>query len=436
MGLLSSRTFRQIALGAAGRYEEKRQTMRDRIDEYRERALTQKEKIQEKYNEFYDEEKQNVNNFKFVATKVGQSYLPQLNSFATAGGDLVSLNNMGIDDIRRTLDNYKPIEDSYVGGSKERLKLKSNELNQNLQDQVGLFKGTSTLFTRDLEERGMKDIQATVGTIDTGKPIDTRVSVGEGMRSGTFVGQSKISANIDYFYNTLQTPKVDDVDRPVLDADGSQVYTVAAGQQDTINMINQQAQTLIENGFEGSLDQARGNVIEKMNNQDYNLSLLTTATENSPISVAMQNAYQQAKQAGNTKDMQDAIDELRDRNLVAIADRLQQDLDDFTTETTDEPEVQTETTTTTTQPTDDIPGLKVEGAGSRAKTVPEDYLTDADKDANSKKQVSEELIKQVMDKNNVDRNRAIEIMQMYGYTQFPDKPKKETQAPPFLKGRT
>ena len=47
MGLLSSRTFRQIALGAAGRYEEKRQTMRDRIDEYRERALTQKEKIQE-----------------------------------------------------------------------------------------------------------------------------------------------------------------------------------------------------------------------------------------------------------------------------------------------------------------------------------------------------------------------------------------------------
>ena len=292
------------------------------------------------------------------------------------------------------------------------------------------------MFTRDLEERGMKDIQATVGTIDTGKPIDTRVSVGEGMRSGTFVGQSKISANIDYFYNTLQTPKVDDVDRPVLDADGSQVYTVAAGQQDTINMINQQAQTLIENGFEGSLDQARGNVIEKMNNQDYNLSLLTTATENSPISVAMQNAYQQAKQAGNTKDMQDAIDELRDRNLVAIADRLQQDLDDFTTETTDEPEVQTETTTTTTQPTDDIPGLKVEGAGSRAKTVPEDYLTDADKDANSKKQVSEELIKQVMDKNNVDRNRAIEIMQMYGYTQFPDKPKKETQAPPFLKGRT
>ena len=62
MGLLSSRTFRQVAIGAAGRYQEKRQTMRDRIDTYRERALAQKEKIQTKYNDYYDEEKDNINN--------------------------------------------------------------------------------------------------------------------------------------------------------------------------------------------------------------------------------------------------------------------------------------------------------------------------------------------------------------------------------------
>ena len=433
MGLLSSRTFRQVAIGAAGRYQEKRQTMRDRIDTYRERALAQKEKIQTKYNDYYDEEKDNINNFKFVATKVGQSYLPQLNSFATSGGDLVALNSMGIDDVRKTLDNYKPIEDSYVGGSSERLKLKSNELNQNLQDQVGLFKGTSTLFTKDIEEQGMKDIQSTVGTIDTGKPLDTRVSVGEGVKSNNFVGQSKLSANIDYFYNTLQTPKVDGVDRPILDEDGNQVYTVAAGQQDTINMINQQAQTLIENGFEGSLDQARGNVIEKMNNQDYNLSVLTTATEDSPISVAMQNAYQQAKQAKNTKDMQDAIDELKDRNLVAIADRLQQDLDTFTTETTDAPEVETETTTTTEQPTGDIPGTKTERKGKSVSITTEDYISPEQKDANSKIEVTDNFIKQVMEKNNVNRNKAIDILKMYGYTQFPQV--KKPTGPTFLKGK-
>ena len=433
MGLLSSRTFRQVAIGAAGRYQEKRQTMRDRIDTYRERALAQKEKIQTKYNDYYDEEKDNINNFKFVATKVGQSYLPQLNSFATSGGDLVALNSMGIDDVRKTLDNYKPIEDSYVGGSSERLKLKSNELNQNLQDQVGLFKGTSTLFTKDIEKQGMKDIQSTVGTIDTGKPLDTRVSVGEGVKSNNFVGQSKLSANIDYFYNTLQTPKVDGVDRPILDEDGNQVYTVAAGQQDTINMINQQAQTLIENGFEGSLDQARGNVIEKMNNQDYNLSVLTTATEDSPISVAMQNAYQQAKQAKNTKDMQDAIDELKDRNLVAIADRLQQDLDTFTTETTDAPEVETETTTTTEQPTGDIPGTKTERKGKSVSITTEDYISPEQKDANSKIEVTDNFIKQVMEKNNVNRNKAIDILKMYGYTQFPQV--KKPTGPTFLKGK-
>ena len=433
MGLLSSRTFRQVAIGAAGRYQEKRQTMRDRIDTYRERALAQKEKIQTKYNDYYDEEKDNINNFKFVATKVGQSYLPQLNSFATSGGDLVALNSMGIDDVRKTLDNYKPIEDSYVGGSSERLKLKSNELNQNLQDQVGLFKGTSTLFTKYIEKHRMNDIQSTVGTIDKGKPLDTRVSVGEGVKSNNFVGQSKLSANIDYFYNTLQTPKVDGVDRPILDEDGNQVYTVAAGQQDTINMINQQAQTLIENGFEGSLDQARGNVIEKMNNQDYNLSVLTTATEDSPISVAMQNAYQQAKQAKNTKDMQDAIDELKDRNLVAIADRLQQDLDTFTTETTDAPEVETETTTTTEQPTGDIPGTKTERKGKSVSITTEDYISPEQKDANSKIEVTDNFIKQVMEKNNVNRNKAIDILKMYGYTQFPQV--KKPTGPTFLKGK-
>ncbi len=433
MGLLSSRTFRQIALGAAGRYEEKRQTMRDRIDEYRERALTQKDKIQEKYNEFYDEEKQNVNNFKFVATKVGQSYLPQLNSFATAGGDLVSLNNMGIDDIRRTLDNYKPIEDSYVGGSKERLKLKSNELNQNLQDQVGLFKGTSTLFTRDLEERGVKDIQATVGTIDTGKPIDTRVSVGEGMRSGTFVGQSKISANIDYFYNTLQTPKVDAADRPILDEFGKQKYDVAPGQQDTIDKITEQAEILIYHGFDGSLDQAIGNVIEGENNQDYNLPLLTTAVEGSPADIELTNLFNEAKIQNKTLSMQTAIDELRDRGLVAKADKLQQELDDIVTKKTDEPEVETQTTTTTAQPTEDVPGTKVERQGKSAKIVTEDYISPEQKDANSQVDVTEEFIKQVMEKNDVNRDKAIDILKMYGYTKFPQVAK--TKSPPFLKGK-
>ena len=106
MGLLSSRTFRQIALGAAGRYEEKRQTMRDRIDEYRERALTQKEKIQEKYNEFYDEEKQNVNNFK-------GTYKGEKSSLAK----LIELTSKieNIERIRYTTSHPHEFKDDLVG---------------------------------------------------------------------------------------------------------------------------------------------------------------------------------------------------------------------------------------------------------------------------------------------------------------------------------
>ena len=44
MGLLSSRTFRQIATGALEGIEDKRQEMRDRIDTYRERAVNKKMK--------------------------------------------------------------------------------------------------------------------------------------------------------------------------------------------------------------------------------------------------------------------------------------------------------------------------------------------------------------------------------------------------------
>ena len=49
----------------------------------------------------------------------------------------------------------------------------------------------------------------------------------------------------------------------MLDDKGEQVYKIAKGQDSTVAMIDEQAQTLLDNGFKGSLDQAIGNVIEK-----------------------------------------------------------------------------------------------------------------------------------------------------------------------------
>jgi len=181
MGLLSSRTFRQIATGALSGIEEKRKDMRDRIDTYRERAVNKKNEIQKKYNEYYNEEKANIQAFKDVSTQIGENYTGQLNSFVMGGGDINALAQLDSNSIIDKLSTQKVDEGQglYLDKVAEDIKLKREELNQNLQDQVGLFKGTSSLFTKDIEERGIKDIQTTVGEIDAGKPIDTKFSAGK-----------------------------------------------------------------------------------------------------------------------------------------------------------------------------------------------------------------------------------------------------------------
>jgi len=420
MGLLSSRSFRQIATGALQGVEEKREKMRDRIDVYREKAVKRKDEIQNKYNEYYDEEKSNIDTFKNLSTKVGQSYIPQLNSFVNSGGNLNSLGQMGIDDVRKNLDNYKPVEESYLDSSKDRLKSKSDKLNQSLQDQVGLFKGTSTLFTRDIEKEGAQDIQTEVGNIDMGTPLDTRVTAGPGMTgTGSFVSQKNLSANIDYFNNTLQTPRENAAGQLVKNNDGTQAFDVAPGQQGTVNRIIQQAETIIENGFEGSLDDAIANVIEKGNNQNYDLPSLTTAAEGSPIDVELTGYFNQFKEAKNATSMQGIIDELKERGLMDKANTLQMELDSFVKTINDEPVVAQEETTTSNI----IPSLQTVLRGRVRKEVVADTLTAEDKIKNSNTFVTEDFISQVREKNNVSRNKAIDILKLYGYTQFAIKEK-------------
>ena len=420
MGLLSSRSFRQIATGALQGVEEKREKMRDRIDVYREKAIKRKDEIQNKYNEYYDEEKSNIDTFKNLSTKVGQSYIPQLNSFVNSGGNLNSLGQMGIDDVRKNLDNYKPVEESYLDSSKDRLKSKSDKLNQSLQDQVGLFKGTSTLFTRDIEKEGAQDIQTEVGNIDMGTPLDTRVTAGPGMTgTGSFVSQKNLSANIDYFNNTLQTPRENAAGQLVKNNDGTQAFDVAPGQQGTVNRIIQQAETIIENGFEGSLDDAIANVIEKGNNQNYDLPSLTTAAEGSPIDVELTGYFNQFKEAKNATSMQGIIDELKERGLMDKANTLQMELDSFVKTINDEPVVAQEETTTSNI----IPSLQTVLRGRVRKEVVADTLTAEDKIKNSNTFVTEDFISQVREKNNVSRNKAIDILKLYGYTQFAIKEK-------------
>ena len=107
MGLLSSRTFRQIATGALSGIEEKRKDMRDRIDTYRERAVNKKNEIQKKYNEYYNEEKENIQTFKNISTLIGDNYTGQLNSFVMSGGDLNALAQLDSNSIVDKLSGQK-----------------------------------------------------------------------------------------------------------------------------------------------------------------------------------------------------------------------------------------------------------------------------------------------------------------------------------------
>jgi len=208
MGLLSSRTFRQVATGALQGVEDKRNEMRDRIDTYREKAVSKKNEIQKKYNEYYNEEKANMQAFKNVSTQIGKNYTGQLNSFVMGGGDINALAQLDSNSIVDKLSTQKVDEGQgqYLDKVSEDIKLKKEELNQNLQDQVGLFKGTSSLFTRDIEERGIKDIQATVGEIDAGKPIDTKFSAGKSIEK-TSLNNTDI-ANIMKSFDELYYKKI------------------------------------------------------------------------------------------------------------------------------------------------------------------------------------------------------------------------------------
>ena len=204
MGLLSARGLRQIAIGAGESYLDKRQEMRDKIEEFRTRAADKKETLQKEYNAYYKEEKGNMQTFKNIATIVGENYTDQLNSFVMSGGDLNSLSQLDSNGIVDKLSTQKPVEGqvSYLDKVSEDIKLKNEEVNQSLQDQVGLYKGTSTLFTRGIEERGIKDIQSDVGTISAGDPIDTKFSAGKSIEKSNLTNKdiTEITKGFDDLY--------------------------------------------------------------------------------------------------------------------------------------------------------------------------------------------------------------------------------------------
>ena len=210
MGLLSSNFLRDVAIGAGEAYLDKRKTARDNIVEFQTRALKMKEELEKKYQESYDERKKVAEDFKYVATQVGESYLPQLNSFMNQGGELQQFNNMDATAVKNVLDadRYKEKQDEFLPTLAEQNKLKAEDLNKQLQDRLGIFDNTASVFTKDIITKGMEGVRADVGTIDAEK-IDSRVSVGKGIQTSTTPTIADINKSKTTYENTKIVTKDD-----------------------------------------------------------------------------------------------------------------------------------------------------------------------------------------------------------------------------------
>ena len=413
MGLLSSNFLRDVAIGAGEAYLDKRKTARDNIVEFQTRALKMKEELEKKYQESYDERKKVAEDFKYVATQVGESYLPQLNSFMNQGGELQQFNNMDATAVKNFLDadRYKEKQEEFLPTLAEQNKLKAEDLNKQLQDRLGIFDNTASVFTKDIITKGMEGIKADVGTIDAEK-IDSRVSVGKGIQTSTTPTISDINKSKTTYENTKIVTK---------DNLNNETITNSAT-TDMIDDKKEQFKLAAQiSGASFNDDLLLNAAVSSIGNPTYSDDV--TKIYNQSLSI-LSNEYATAKENNDTSQMAAVINQLNLLGFTSKANELNTDLTNYQKEQgakadTEQEEVVEQTTTT------DIPGTKLEGKGKAKTVVTEDYVSPEQKDANSKVEVTEDFIKQVMEKNDVDRNRAIEILQMYGYTQFPDKPKSK-----------
>ena len=421
MGLLSSNFLRDVAIGAGEAYLDKRKTARNNIVEFQTRALKMKEELEKKYQEGYDERKKVAEDFKYVATQVGESYLPQLNSFMNQGGELQQFNNMDATAVKNFLDadRYKEKQDEFLPTLSEQNKLNAEDLNKQLQDRLGIFDNTASVFTKDIVTKGMQGIRADIGTIDAEK-IDSRIAVGQGIQTSTTPTISDINKSKTTYENTKIVTK-DDFNNETI---------TNSATTDMIDDKKEQFKLAAQiSGASFNDDLLLNAAVSSIGNPTYSDDV--TAIYNQSLSI-LDSEYTTAKENNDTSQMAAVINQLNLLGFTSKANELNTDLTNYQKEQgaeadTAQEEVVEQTTTT------DIPGTKLKPKGKAKTVVTEDYVSSEQKDANSKVEVTEDFIKQVMEKNNVDRNRAIEIMQMYGYTQFPTR--ESNVGVPFLPGK-
>ncbi len=182
MGLLSGNFLRDVAIGAGEAYLDKRRVARENIVTFQERAMNKKQELEDKFQEGYKLRQAKVQAFKQLGTEVGEDYLPQLNSFIMGGGDIVSLVEKDKQEIIDKIQDVKVDPNvsptSYMEGIQQENKLAEESINKNLQDYLGIFDNTASVFTKDIVTKGVEGIKLDTGDI-TAPAIDTDFEAGK-----------------------------------------------------------------------------------------------------------------------------------------------------------------------------------------------------------------------------------------------------------------
>ena len=297
MGLLSSNFLRDVAIGAGEAYLDKRKAARDNVVEFQTRALKMKEQLEKKYQESFKERKKVAEDFKYVATQVGESYLPQLNSFMNQGGELQQFNNMDATQVKSFLDadRYKEKQDEFLPTIAEKNKLKAEDLNKQLQDRLNIFDNTASVFTKDIVTKGMEGIRTDVGTIGS-QDIDTRVAVGPGVQTSTQPTVADINKNKTTYEKTKIVTK-DNLDNEII------TNSPTTDAIDNIVVQNKLAGEISGNVLNDDL--YLNSAVESYGNPNHS----DAVTENYQIAFdALMKEYNDSKDVGNTNQMQSVAD--------------------------------------------------------------------------------------------------------------------------------
>jgi hypothetical protein len=419
MGLLSLTPLLTGAAKEVYTWQEEAQQKEDIYNENLAKAVNNVNKITQDLGNKYDDAvrlSNLVGGGSFANYLMDAESLDRLSNIYNLAGDDRDKELLNLKKNFDRLDKSKYEDLDFTETAKQRLEKETQAVKTEQISAVGKaptpsskFEGFITRGARKSGEQIREDIMTGITPPEPTaeyKPLEGGFA---GISSPKLTLKQK-SANVEYFYNTLQEEEVNQAGI----ATGE--YVPKKGQEPFVNMIKTQANDLILNGFAGSEEEAIAEVIQKNNNPNYNLPLLTDALPNSPRASELLDLFLSAKSTDNQLAMEGAIDEANQFNLLDLASDFQLQYDNYIKSITDKESDVSDTTITT-----DVPegGLIQKG---KVKTIGAlDYISPEEKLKNSQVEVTENFIQQVMQKNNTSRQGAINILKDYGYIKFPEK---------------